>query len=634
MKFQYLLLKSLLLISLLLSASVSNSQQLGSFDKLTSFNGESRTLSYFVPSDYDSTKYYSLMVCLHGLGDNSNNFRNALIDYLSWNQFITQTIFVCPDGGSDQNKDFYSPNGDEMIIVESINDAKANYKIDTTKIILEGFSLGGRSALKFGLENTEMFQGLLLNTPAIQGIADLNNDEGMSSGYMYENASRIPISIIHGDEDIAYLNLDKLLYKKLLENNGIVQHYLVEGMAHSIPGRSITEPAVNFLKNPTPNEEELEFLEIVVPERTISKDVEAYCKIRSVGSEILSQIILYYEIDGVSGNVTTTSTFYPFEIVTIPLKLNMFQLDYGKHTIKILWSENREYETSFEIIEKGDTLPFFEGFESELFPPQKWILNESGSIFTWMLDPEVKKTGNSSIFLFNTILLMNNINYSEDLLSPVLDLTSAEKPALTFDVAYNYHLYTPPYFTQNLVLADTLSIFISEDCGETYSLIYKKGGADLATAAEPITNPLELEQCMFIPTDEQWRTEKIDLSDYRNLDKAIFNFSYKSALGGSINIDNISFKNDDGTSIEEQKNNSTISIYPNPAQDILYIKNNDLISKVRIFNSNGIEVYSNQVNQASSELIVNLSDFPTGFYIVEIYLGNSIIREKLIINQK
>jgi hypothetical protein len=46
---------------------------------------------------------------------------------------------------------------------------------------------------------------------------------------------------------------------------------------------------------------------------------------------------------------------------------------------------------------------------------------------------------------------------------------------------------------------------------------------------------------MFIPTDEQWRTEKIDLSDYRNLDKAIFNFSYKSALGGSINIDNISF---------------------------------------------------------------------------------------------
>jgi len=59
-----------------------------------------------------------------------------------------------------------------------------------------------------------------------------------------------------------------------------------------------------------------------------------------------------------------------------------------------------------------------------------------------------------------------------------------------------------------------------------------------------------------------------------------------------------------------------------------------LISKVQIFNSNGIEVYSNQVNQASSELIVNLSDFPTGFYIVEIYLGNSIIREKLIINQK
>ncbi len=630
------LLKLIVIIGLFFLTSQLNSQQVGSFDKVITFNGENRVLSYFVPSDYDSTQNYNLMVCLHGLGDTSSNYRDYLIASLAWNQFVTNTIFVCPDGGSDPNKDFYSPEGDEMLIIESINDAKANYKIDTTTMILQGFSLGGRSALKFGLENTEMFQGLLLNTPAVQGIADLNNDEGMTLGYEYENASKIPISIIHGSEDVLYLNIDWLLYKKLLERNGIARHYLVQGMPHIIPGRTTMEPAVNFIKNPTPNQKEFEFLEIEVPSRTFSKDIEAYCKVRSLGSETHSQIYLEYEIDGVGGNVRITSNFIPFEIITIPLRLDMFSLNYGTHTIKILWSETEQYETTFEIIEKGDTLPLIEifQFQLEVFPPQKWILKESGSVFPWMYDSNSKDEGTGSMFMFNTILLFNNYNYSEELLSPVLDLTTVEKPVLTFDVAYNYHLYTPPYFTGNVVFADTLSVFISEDCGETYSLLYKKGGADLATATEPITNPLEIAQCIFVPTEDQWRTEKIDLSNYKNLDKAVFNFSYKSALGGSINVDNISFKNDDESSVENSENNAALSIYPNPAQDVLHIRNNDLISKIRIYNSNGIEVYSNEINQASNEFTLNLSDFSTGFYFVEIYFGNSVIREKLIIDKK
>lgn len=611
-----------------------HSQQTGMFNKVVPFNGEQRTLAYFVPNDYDETQQYSLMVCLHGMGDTCTNYRDALFLGLAWHQFITNTIFVCPDAGSDIYKDFYRPDGDEMIIIEAINDAKSNYNIDDSKIILQGFSLGGRSALKFGLDNPELFQGLLLNTPAIQGLVDLNNDPLMSSLYKYENSTKVPIFIIHGTEDFTYLSMDRMLYDKLIEHNGVVRYALVQGLAHHIPARNVIENAVSFLKNPTPNENEIEFLDIIVKARYFTNDITAYCRVRNTGSGISSTQSIDFELNDTKLSAESNKELKSFEYSDIPLELGSQNLGFGTHFLSVLLDGYNKYTKSFAIFEKGARLPVFEGFDSGFFPAQNWILNESGNLVSWMLDPEVKKSGSYSIFMFNSLFLLNNIGYSEDLLSPVLDLSSVEKPVLTFDVAYNYHLYTPPYFTNDYALSDTLKVFISEDCGETYTLIYKKGGAELATADEPIINPLDIEECFFVPNSDEWRTEQIDLSNFKHLDKAVFNFSYQSSLGGSINIDNINFKHDDGTSVQAIKESGDLLLYPNPAQDFLRIKNPEPISKVRIFSSNGLEIYSNDLGLISNELTVNLSEFSSGFYIVEIYCGSSVLREKLIVNKK
>src|SRR5665647_2517465 len=114
-------MKNKIIIAFLLITISSKAQQIGSFSDTINFMSQDRILSCYVPTNYDTSINYRLMVCLHGLGDNSNNYRNGLINSLNWKTVFTNTIFICPDGGSDANKDFSTPPGDEEIIAKCID---------------------------------------------------------------------------------------------------------------------------------------------------------------------------------------------------------------------------------------------------------------------------------------------------------------------------------------------------------------------------------------------------------------------------------------------------------------------------------------------------------------------------------
>ncbi len=259
-------------------------QQKGSFNTTITFRNQSRMLSCFVPANYDSTQKYQLMICLHGSGDNSNNYRNALINSLNWPGIFANTIFICPDGGDDQVKDFYAPAGDERIIDSSIQFACGQYHIDTSKIILQGFSLGGRSSLKYGLENPTKFKGLLLNTPAIQGLSDAENNPKASLIYNYANSKLIPIYITVGDQDYIYDYTLKKVVEKLKKNDAMFQFREVAGMAHNIPVSSIISPCLAFFNQPAKNIIDADIFEIDVKERTCDAVLLPKCFIRNLGS--------------------------------------------------------------------------------------------------------------------------------------------------------------------------------------------------------------------------------------------------------------------------------------------------------------------------------------------------------------
>ncbi len=64
------------------------------------------------------------------------------------------------------------------------------------------------------------------------------------------------------------------------------------------------------------------------------------------------------------------------------------------------------------------------------------------------------------------------------------------------------------------------------------------------------------------------------------------------------------------------------SVYPNPATEMISIKTDLQVDRVRIFNLLGEEVYAEIANGKSSKHQVSLSSFDSGLYLMEIISGN------------
>ncbi len=632
-------LSAFLSIVFLFAGANAFAQQTGAFDATVDFKGESRTLSFYVPPDYDpEVASYRLLVGLHGMGDNSVNFRNALAG--AWSSVFEYTIFVFPDGGNDQARDFYSPAGDEGIIQVAMDYAFDNYSIEESDVILEGFSLGGRSALKYGLDNPEKFSGLLLNTPAIQGHYDAVNYPGISSQYNYSNASKLPIAISQGGDDVIYVKTVSPAYDSLVANDGAVIREVIPGMGHTISGNAYTANYVAFLENPSPNEIDMQLYDLDAPAFDCSGEGTATLYIRNLGSEPVTSFDLKIETGGEETTESWEGELGSWEM--LEYELNYADLIEGENAFDVTIENVNDGATdanpennanSFEVIyaPTGYPAPVFLGIEQSDEFIEQWQIRSSGSYSsTWSMDSEVKKSGENSLFMFNTPLLWVTAGLKEELESPPVDLSATSDKVLAFDLAFNYLHYDPPLVQTSRDYTDTLEIQITLDCGETYETIYKKFGADLATVDNPIVNAQSLDGCILIPTDDQWRTENVDLSDYADETNARFRFVYISGMGGSINLDNISI-GENTLSIEDFTFEGDVFVYPNPSDGRATIKfEAETPADAEILDLNG-NVIRNLGLVAPGETNIDLQNEAAGAYFIRFDQSGKIKTEKIIV---
>jgi PKD repeat protein len=120
----------------------------------------------------------------------------------------------------------------------------------------------------------------------------------------------------------------------------------------------------------------------------------------------------------------------------------------------------------------------------------------------------------------------NAAGQTDDLLLPVIDLTTAIHPVFYFDVAYRQYTGS----------SDALKIEISTDCGTTYTpSTYNKSGATLATVTPPVTTK-------FSPTlASQWRKDTLDLTPYIG-NKIRLKMVGMCGYGNDLFIDNFEIK--------------------------------------------------------------------------------------------
>lgn len=610
-------------------------QQTGSFNANITFNSESRTLSNYVPTDYNAANPYRLVIGLHGMGDNSINYRDAMVNILNFGAGLPNTILICPDGGSDQGKDFYTPAGDEAIIQEAINYAKANYNIDPAEVILQGFSLGGRSALRYALDNPTGIKALLLNTPAIQGVKEARNKAALVR-FDYAKAASFPIFVTLGNTDAIYVEPVNETVRSLVKNDGMVAYKQFAG-GHTVPDFRNYE-YLDFFDQPAYSGSDASVFEVTAPVRSCDGNIAATVLLQNTGEDTLKSVKLAFgignkkdtllwqgslpkhihaqvQLPGYQVTGLNTNT-YDYEVVIIDANAGL------KDTI----TDFNAAVKPVHVMTSKLKLPFEERFTTEA-DFEKWASNNSGD---YLMPLEYSET-DGALFSFNTIFIFDNSSNREEVLSPTLDMTGETKAYLHFKTDYNYTSYTASVFGIDTVFADTLEVLVSTDCGATYTSVFRKHGADLTSQSTPLVNPLSIDQVALDVNEGRYKSHMVDMSQYAGQANVHVKFSYISGLGGYIYLDDVVVNNNPASEKLVELVATELRLYPNPATEQLNVSvAKESIQQVQIYNVTG-QLMQNMEGDFGSNKTINVSNLAKGAYWMKVTTANGQLQDKFIV---
>lgn len=188
-------------------------------------------------------------------------------------------------------------------------------------------------------------------------------------------------------------------------------------------------------------------------------------------------------------------------------------------------------KTAYITVNSATTvsLPISEGFVGTTFPPAGWTILNTNNSATWARTTAAGKapTATSSVRFANYSI---NDATNDELRLPKLDIVAYSSAQLTFDVAY------APY---NASTYDGLEVWVSTDCGGTFTSVYSKSGTTLATTSATTGS--------FTPTSAQWRTETIDLTSFVGNSSVWIAFRNLAGYGNNLYLDNINVTGVSGT---------------------------------------------------------------------------------------
>ncbi len=187
-----------------------------------------------VPDNYDKSIKYPLLVFLHGSGRSDKDIFSIYHQYLSKGDFIQIAPFA--RGVSH----YYGLEKAQFDIYEAIQNTIDNYPIDTSNIVLVGFSMGGYGVYRTFIESPYLFDGLAIfsGEPKV-GILKRTRNGNYPNFIKKRNYTKlrdVPVFIYHGKNDLncPYELTDKFV-KKLISAGVNVEFAFDEAAGHSSP---------------------------------------------------------------------------------------------------------------------------------------------------------------------------------------------------------------------------------------------------------------------------------------------------------------------------------------------------------------------------------------------------------------
>lgn len=217
------LYKRLLFLPIVFLLMMAQAQTVGSFDLSIDFDEPdyafTRTLYYFVPTDYSSDQSYPLVVGFRGgPHTNAGQFR----DQLTFLADSIGAIIVCPENSAHFNND---EGLTKQLFNYTVDTTMAMYNIDPDFVYLTGLSYGGRHAVIVSMDTDN---GPI---PNIRGVIPFATG---SNGHLepnYDSAPDFPPSCVCiGLNDAqTFINVANALHQNIVSNGG-------ESILNEIPG--------------------------------------------------------------------------------------------------------------------------------------------------------------------------------------------------------------------------------------------------------------------------------------------------------------------------------------------------------------------------------------------------------------
>lgn len=291
----------------------------------------------------------------------------------------------------------------------------------------------------------------------------------------------------------------------------------------------------------------------------------------------------------------------------------------GNHTLTVETSNpnastdynlnNDTHTYSFGVVTSAGTpIAFTNSFAATSFPYTSWELSNPDNDQTW-----AHVATNTGCLKYDCYNDGNRGSQDVFVVEPV-DLSTATTPSLKFDVANAR--YSASY-------TERLEVYVSSDCGATWTSVYNKSGTTLATVADN-TNA-------FTPTSAaQWRTECIDLSAYAGNNKVFVKFVGTNDFGNNIYVDNINISNTSCTTgIVDLNSANGLNLFPNPVNDELNVNFNldaNVPVTINVYNMVGELVSTKSLGTMSSgkqTVQLGTAELSNGLYMVELVAGQN-----------
>jgi predicted esterase len=191
-----------------------------------------------VPAGFDRGRRYPLIVYLHGSGSDETDLESRT----SLSPPGRGCIEICPRARGTSNA--YTTEGAQEDIAEAIEDVMANYPIDSSRVVLTGFSMGGYGVYRTFFETPKKFGALAV----FSGHPDIGNrytGREDQPAFLEERYllpfNGVPIFIFHGrqDRNCPY-ELTEELVTKLRKAGAKVEFRTEANAGHQMPGAETT----------------------------------------------------------------------------------------------------------------------------------------------------------------------------------------------------------------------------------------------------------------------------------------------------------------------------------------------------------------------------------------------------------